>query len=481
MVQLTLVWNASKTNPISSPIVNQFVDLLLKKTALDSNHTKQLRSNIFHSIWMNYNLTSRYNNAILGRDMDGWELKYGREAMVEKIDTNMKSPPNLYFPPFVFRQANIDSFTFIIQDIRLWIQQLKVQILSNNNQSIPPKQIEDKKKNNVNKKEKNSESIKKEVKKTPKNSYYIVPPTLPTLPLSCDAANIDLNCIELYGGVGTIGLNCLDLFSSLFCCDENPHNLTCFNKSLANIHDVYKGKAQYSPGNAAEIVSKMNLFDYDVVIIDPPRKGVDEDTMRALTQLPPNLRKEVPNFENQDIAKNNNEILNIKRKPGAFTIDLNNTENKSKKIIFELSDDEDTKSKEEEENLKKKEEEEQKAKENAEKNKNHYLKRLIYISCGFDAFKRDCDFLTGRNEAKAKARQEKNFENEDNTEENSNNKRNFSDRKIRVSNTDPNRVYWKLVYSKGYLLFPGSNHIETLAIFDRIMEEENEEDEEITE
>lgn len=26
----------------------------------------------------------------------------------------------------------------------------------------------------------------------------------------------------------------------------------------------------------------------------------------------------------------------------------------------------------------------------------HNLRRLIYVSCGFEAFKRDCDILTGR-------------------------------------------------------------------------------------
>ena len=49
--------------------------------------------------------------------------------------------------------------------------------------------------------------------------------------------------------------------------------------------------------------------------------------------------------------------------------------------------------------------------------------RLIYVSCGFPAFKRDClDLL---------------------------------------------RKKWRLVHAEGHVLFPGADHVETLAVFDR--------------
>jgi tRNA/tmRNA/rRNA uracil-C5-methylase (TrmA/RlmC/RlmD family) len=53
--------------------------------------------------------------------------------------------------------------------------------------------------------------------------------------------------------------------------------------------------------------------------------------------------------------------------------------------------------------------------------------RLIYISCGFKAFRRDCDALVGSK-------------------------------------------LWTLIHAEGHVLFPGSDHIETLAIFDRYSE-----------
>lgn len=51
------------------------------------------------------------------------------------------------------------------------------------------------------------------------------------------------------------------------------------------------------------------------------------------------------------------------------------------------------------------------------------LRRVIYVSCGFDALKRDAMSLVDAG--------------------------------------------WVLRHSEGFVLFPGSDHIETLAIFDR--------------
>ena len=52
------------------------------------------------------------------------------------------------------------------------------------------------------------------------------------------------------------------------------------------------------------------------------------------------------------------------------------------------------------------------------------LSRLIYLSCGFSAFQRDCDALIESGQ-------------------------------------------WRLTHCEGFNFFPGSDHIETLAVFDR--------------
>ena len=53
------------------------------------------------------------------------------------------------------------------------------------------------------------------------------------------------------------------------------------------------------------------------------------------------------------------------------------------------------------------------------------LQRLLYLSCGFPALMRDCDALLAGGQ-------------------------------------------WRLVHAQGFLFFPGTNHVETLAVFDRV-------------
>ncbi len=52
------------------------------------------------------------------------------------------------------------------------------------------------------------------------------------------------------------------------------------------------------------------------------------------------------------------------------------------------------------------------------------LQRLLYLSCGFPALMRDCDALLAGGQ-------------------------------------------WRLAHAQGFMFFPGTNHVETLAVFDR--------------
>jgi 23S rRNA (uracil1939-C5)-methyltransferase len=145
--------------------------------------------------------------------------------------------------------------------------------------------------------------------------------------------------IELYAGVGTIGFNVVDLTSSIFCSDENPGNLLCFNKSLESLEN--KKKITYKVGSASDILKSHPLSDYDVIIVDPARKGLDEDVITAF------LKDDKP-------------------------------------------------------------------------------KLLFYVSCGFKSFQRDSVALT------------KNGKNK-----------------------------FNLIHAEGHMLFPGSDHLETFAVFER--------------
>jgi len=137
----------------------------------------------------------------------------------------------LYFAPNVFRQANLDAFAHIISAIRQRLEQ----------------------------------------QKQPK-----------------------LDILELYGGVGTIGLHLLDLPStrSLICSDENPYNRPCFEKSLSVMEHAFAQRAKYMPYSASDMVTQHNsLQNCHVLIVDPPRKGLDDVVLEALTRVNENSKK----------------------------------------------------------------------------------------------------------------------------------------------------------------------------------------------
>ena len=147
--------------------------------------------------------------------------------------------------------------------------------------------------------------------------------------------------VELYGGVATIGAHLLDTCASLECSDENPWNAHCVNLLKKSLPPKLATKLAYEAKPAADVARRGGLDDADVVLVDPPRKGLCDDVRDALLRRP---------------RKRN-------RKP----------------------------------------------------------RRLLYVSCGFDALKRDLDALVAK---------------------------------------------WTLVHVQGHVLFPGADHIETLAVLD---------------
>ena len=156
------------------------------------------------------------------------------------------------------------------------------------------------------------------------------------------------SCLELYGGVGTIGLNLIDIVSSLTSSDENPNNVACFQGSVdaSGWPDKMKDRARYVGKNATAMIKDTQRFlaKSDVLVVDPPRKGLDGPVLSALTGSESTI-KHLPNPQ-----------------------------------------------------------------------------LVVYVSCGFDAFQRDCDALLGSGR-------------------------------------------YELEHAEGHLLFPGSDAIETLAFF----------------
>ncbi len=96
-----------------------------------------------------------------------------------------------------------------------------------------------------------------------------------------DSGDDDVACVELYSGVGTIGLHMsdlvLDLVSSLVCSDKNPNNGRCFADYVRSLSPDVQSRLAYRRKNAADMITtKLPLLrGCRVLIVDPPRKGLD--------------------------------------------------------------------------------------------------------------------------------------------------------------------------------------------------------------
>ena len=297
-------------------------------TSNNGNGKKKPKLNL-HSLWINYNPSWKHSNAIFAYDSSAsesscWQHVYGPHAIIEHLDFGNNSsqnqnkpeqqqkrgenadgrpiaspqPPSypipLHFPPNVFRQANLDAFTHIVGRIRERLFEFGM----------------------------NKDKERNSGKNFNKGGNHII-------------------CIELYGGVGTIGLHLSDTVTSLVSSDENPVNASCFYSSVRTFPAHIQCRLAYMKKNATDmIVTESKLFKQcQVLVVDPPRKGLDVEVVDYLCN---------------EGWKN--------------------------------------------------------------------MRLMVYVSCGFQAFQRDCKALMKSGK-------------------------------------------WKLEFAEGYLLFPGSDALETLAFF----------------
>jgi hypothetical protein len=478
-VQVTFVTQSPRTSRVLNPLLHALVDDLVATT------TRKDSSVTFHSIWLNHHYASKHCNTVNGRDADDWRALYsaldpeatiamGKGSVIEYLDDYdatgalVSSPPSssssatkqlttastteppvakvpLYFPPNVFRQANLSVFRNIVYDIRHWLR---------DTQQVHRLEA--------------------------------------------------LECLELYGGVGTIGLHCLDLVRRLVCSDENPNNEACFYRSLAMMRQdpalvELVRRVTYLTGKSSDLAQRGLIHQqFDVLIVDPPRKGLEPEVMEQLLLKPGSTSAQSTNEKQGPTAATGNDR---KRKIPAQPM--------NKKMVFVDSDEADvpavavtaTSSS------------------SSLVSSTRTLKRLIYVSCGFEAFQRDCAMLTGDDSIRSlyTVSQTTSYPtmvssarvpgmtgtvhthyHHDTQHKNKKRKTSAttavadeathaaaaaalasvmgapsSDGPVAAEAATPAREkqqggLWKLVYAKGYLMFPGANHIETLAIFDRI-------------
>lgn len=91
------------------------------------------------------------------------------------------------------------------------------------------------------------------------------------------------NVLELYSGVGSIGIFLSDMAKKVYGIEivEESVKSAKENVKLNNIQNV-----EYICDDATKAISKIK-GDYDVVVIDPPRKGLDSNCIELLQKIKP--------------------------------------------------------------------------------------------------------------------------------------------------------------------------------------------------
>lgn len=90
---------------------------------------------------------------------------------------------------------------------------------------------------------------------------------------------------EFYAGVGAIGLSLLGRASSLAMNELGRHSLQGLELGLAGLSDAERARIHVLPGPASAALQM--LAGAEVVIADPPRKGLDVALLTGLVAQPP--------------------------------------------------------------------------------------------------------------------------------------------------------------------------------------------------
>jgi len=90
---------------------------------------------------------------------------------------------------------------------------------------------------------------------------------------------------EFYAGVGAIGLTLLPGVREIRMNEVSPHSLQGLELGLAGLDAADRAKVAVVPGAAREAVRVAS--GADVVVADPPRKGLDRELLEHLGEQPP--------------------------------------------------------------------------------------------------------------------------------------------------------------------------------------------------
>jgi 23S rRNA (uracil1939-C5)-methyltransferase len=91
--------------------------------------------------------------------------------------------------------------------------------------------------------------------------------------------------VEFYAGVGAIGLSVLPQAAEIAMNELNPSSLHGLELGLAQLSSADRAKISLMPGEAA--ANRFATSDFQMVIADPPRKGLDSELTDHLCNHPP--------------------------------------------------------------------------------------------------------------------------------------------------------------------------------------------------
>ena len=92
---------------------------------------------------------------------------------------------------------------------------------------------------------------------------------------------------EFYAGVGAIGLSLLPRVREIRMNEVGPHSLHGMALGIAALDAADRARVEVVPGLAGEAIAAAS--GADVVIADPPRRGLDRGLLEHLGQQPPEL------------------------------------------------------------------------------------------------------------------------------------------------------------------------------------------------
>jgi tRNA/tmRNA/rRNA uracil-C5-methylase (TrmA/RlmC/RlmD family) len=90
---------------------------------------------------------------------------------------------------------------------------------------------------------------------------------------------------EFYAGVGAIGLSLLEQARDIRMNEVSPHSLRGIELGLAQLDPETRARIQVIPGPAG--AARLAASGAQVVIADPPRKGLDPELTEYLSEQPP--------------------------------------------------------------------------------------------------------------------------------------------------------------------------------------------------